>query len=271
METSPSGENRYLRTVQYGDSSNLDRRQNLHDRFSVSRHGFHQWMFDRFALTSGARILELGCGFGQLWARNTDRIPTDCTVVLSDFSVGMLRDARTALGKSRERFGHVAADAQFIPFDDRRFDAVVANHMLYLVPDRPAALAEIRRVLRPDGQLYASANGLRHLRELGDLVRQYEPEYTRGTGGAHRFGLENGREQLLEYFDQVDLHRYDDALIVTDPQALVHWAKSWAPAAFEPERLADFYSFLANEAFTGEMRVSKDSGLFIAQGWGEQE
>lgn len=265
--TDPSGsaEHHYLQTVQYRDASNLNRRGQLHDRFSVNKHGFHQWVFDHFVQTPGNCILEVGCGSGQLWLRNAERVPTDWTVVLSDFSTGMLRDARTTLGDHAQRVVFTAADAQCIPFQDDTFDVVVANHMLYLVRDSCAVLSEIRRVLKSTGQLYASANGLRHLRELGDLVRRYEPEYRGDTGGAGKFGLENGRDQLLGYFNTVDLFRYDDALVITDPEALVHWAESWAHGAFSAERLPELFAFLAKEGAKGDIRVSKDSGLFVAR------
>ena len=53
-----------------------------------------------------------------------------------------------------------------LPFEADTFDAVVANHMLYHVPDRAQALAEMQRVLKPGGQVYLATNGLAHLREL---------------------------------------------------------------------------------------------------------
>ncbi len=257
-------ERRYLQTVQYRDSSNLARRISLHDRFSLNRYGFHPWVFDHFALSRGTRLLDVGCGSGQLWLRNVSRLPVSCSILLTDFSVGMVQDANTTLADDDEYFTYAVADVQCLPFDDGRFDAVVANHMLYCAQDRRAALAEIRRVLRRSGHLYASTNGLAHMRELGDLVRRFDPHYRLNTGWADRFGLENGREQLLEHFAAVDLHRYDDALVVTDAMALVEWAQSWAPGTFPAETRPDFYAHMEREGGKGAIRVGKDSGLFIA-------
>ena len=58
------------------------------------------------------------------------------------------------------------ADIRDLPFEDESFDGVVANHMLYHVPDRPQALAEIRRVLRSAGRVFATTNGGDHLQEI---------------------------------------------------------------------------------------------------------
>ena len=61
-------------------------------------------------------------------------------------------------------------DAQDIPFEDDTFGCVVANHMLYHVPDLDKGLAEIRRVLKPGGKLYAATNGEAHMLELEAFV-----------------------------------------------------------------------------------------------------
>ena len=66
---------RYLRTEQYRDASNLNARIALHVRFATKTYGWHRWIFDQFALSPHAHILELGCGTGCLWLQNLDRTP----------------------------------------------------------------------------------------------------------------------------------------------------------------------------------------------------
>ncbi|MEZ4608117.1 MAG: class I SAM-dependent methyltransferase [Deinococcales bacterium] len=67
-------------------------------------------------------------------------------------------------------------DAEEIPFADNSFDAVIANHMLYHVADRPKALGEIARVLKANGKLYATTVGERHMGELTVLVNAFRKE-----------------------------------------------------------------------------------------------
>ena len=59
---------------QYKDSGNLNTRINLHQRFSSNQYGWHTWIFDHFDILSTGRILELGCGQGDLWLENIERI-----------------------------------------------------------------------------------------------------------------------------------------------------------------------------------------------------
>jgi len=77
---------------QYRDSSNFRKRSALVGKFSTNRYPWYRWVYDQFELSAGSVVLELGCGPGSLWKRNLDRIPPGTSIVLSDFSAGMLRD-----------------------------------------------------------------------------------------------------------------------------------------------------------------------------------
>lgn len=262
-----TNEHEYLQRDQYRDSSNLGARIDLHDRFSTNPQGFHRWVLDQMQLGQHAAVLEIGCGRGELWHRNAARVPAGWRLVLADFSAGMLADARDRLaGDGLDGLRFALADAQALPFADERFDAVVANHMLYHVPDRGGALREIRRVLRPGGALFAATNGPTHLRELGELVRRFIPEH-RQASSSSGFQLEPGREELQACFEDVALTRYEDRLEVTDPEALVSWVMSWAPGRYDESTVDGLCRFLRRElAAQGDViRVSKESGLLIGR------
>ena len=163
----------YLLNSQYKDATNFGARVRLHRRFSTNKYGWYRWVFDHFKLDEGSSVLEVGCGPGLLWLSNRHRIPASWQISLTDFSPGMLQEAREWLGE--ERFVYEVADAQALPFADARFDAVIANHMLYHVPDLPRALTEIQRVLKPGGHFYASTIGLERMHELDELIWQCWP------------------------------------------------------------------------------------------------
>jgi len=94
------------------------------------------------------RILDVGCGTGQLTARLGRELPEAC-VVGCDFSRGMLARAR-----GRSRAAHwVQADAQRLPFPAGHFDALVSTEAFHWFPDPDAALGEFHRVLAPGGRL----------------------------------------------------------------------------------------------------------------------
>src|SRR4030095_895062 len=186
----------YLKSDQYRDSSNLDARVAIHQRFSTNPYGWFKWLFDIF-LTSPANvnILELGCGHGLLWKENASRIPSGWRIMLSDLSSGMLDAAWRNLVVTGRAFQFKEINAQAIPFEKETFEAVIANHMLFHVPDRPKAIAEIKRVLKSAGHLFATTIGQNHLNEIAEWIRQVNPGMDFVSFGSP-FTLENGLDQL---------------------------------------------------------------------------
>ena len=254
----------YLLNEQYKDATRLNARIELHRRFSANKYGWHKWVFDQLQIAPGSRLLELGCGPGLFWASNREHIPADWQITLSDFSQGMLEAAQQALANISHHFNFQVIDAQAIPFEDASLDVVIANHMLYHVPDRPRALAEIRRVLKPDGRLYASTVGEQHLKEITALGRRIFAAYTSGLE-ASPFSLENGAAQLAPHFSSVTLLRQEDALVVTEAQPLMDYILSGkAVHLFVGERLERLRAIIKQElAAHGAIHITKDSGLFI--------
>lgn len=269
---------RYLLGEQYRDAGNLRARMALHERFSTNRYGWQRWVFDQLAVPVGGAVLELGCGPGQLWRENLDRVPAGWRVALTDFSPGMVAEARRQVGGHPAMVAFAVADAQALPLRDGSCDAVVANHMLYHVPDRGRALAEIRRVLRPGGRLYAATNGRAHLRELDELGRRLAPG-TYPTAPASRgelaFSLEEGAAELARVFPRVELRRYEDGLVVTEAAPLVDYllsmpgADRWRRDHGEAERARLVTAVRSEIARDGAIRVTKATGLFIASIGGE--
>ncbi len=98
-------------------------------------------VFDAVAEVSPKRVLEVGCGMGQLAERMHEEL--DAEVVAIDQSERMVELTRKRGVDAR------VADVQELPFGDGEFDVVVAAWMLYHVPDVERALDEIVRVLRP--------------------------------------------------------------------------------------------------------------------------
>ena len=131
----------YLRDHQYKDPTNLHARVALHAKHTVAEQPWFEWVADQLEWPPGGDVLEVGCGSGLLWANIAPLLP-ELRLTLTDISEGMLDAATAAVAP----FGNVelvearTADAQELPFDDESFDVVVANHMLYHVPDRPRAL-----------------------------------------------------------------------------------------------------------------------------------
>lgn len=207
---------------QYAIDANLNARIALHARFATNPVGWGRWLFEHELGTvpPGARILEVGCGPATtLWGSNFERIEPSWQLTLADFSAGMIEVARSVLGARAE---YVVADVQELPFSGESFDVVLANHMLYHVPDPRKALAEIRRVLVHDGVFHAATNGEGHLREMHDLTADWWPY----RAHVEAFGLESGPPELEPFFDDVKVERYADDLAVTDPEPVLAYFRS---------------------------------------------
>lgn len=101
-------------------------------------------------LAAGARVLDLGCGSGDL-SREVLRQVLGARVIAADFTLPMLQ-----LGQ-RRRFPRppawCAADALALPYPHGTFDAVVCAFLLRNVADLGQALREMARVLKPGGQV----------------------------------------------------------------------------------------------------------------------
>jgi ubiquinone/menaquinone biosynthesis C-methylase UbiE len=258
----------YLLNDQYKDAANLDARIRLHVLFSTNPYGWQRWCFDQYALPAQARVLEIGCGPAHLWTTNLDRVPPGWQITLSDFSRGMLEQARRNLGSHISAFHFEIADAQQLPFEKDTFDVVIANHMLYHVPDRLKALAEMRRVLKPGGTIYLATNGLAHLRELYELEHRFDPTVDFGWSSASPklFSLDEGRPEVERFFQNVHIVRYEDALNITQAEPLVDYILSMMTASVLRQRRSELQRFIEDELQRhGVIHITKESGIFIGE------
>ena len=256
----------YLMNDQYKDSSNLDARVAIHQRFSTNPYGWMNWVFDSLLkLPEDAKVLELGCGPGYLWKDNLSRIPAGWRITLSDLSPGMLDTAWRNLVVTGRAFQFKDIDAQSIPFKDETFDAVIANHMLYHVPDRPKAIVEIKRVLKPGGHAIATTVGENHMKEMMEWYARVHVSKV-WESFANPFTLENGLEQLRPYFPHVAHSRYEDNLEITEIDLIMAYIRSGIRVSeLSEDELATLQHDLECELQEkGKIFISKDSGLFEA-------
>jgi len=111
---------------------------------------------ERAAPLPGERVLDVGCGTGPAARFSAERVGTTGEVIGLDIDAGMLEVGQ----RCAEREGHLIewkrGNAVALPFGDQQFDIVLCCQGLQFFPDKPAALKEMRRVLKLDGRLVAS-------------------------------------------------------------------------------------------------------------------
>lgn len=257
----------YLQKHQYKDDANLNARIRVHRQFSTNTYPWFWWVFDHFQMPPACRVLELGCGPGDLWAENAHRIPKGWEVTLSDFSMGMLQRAQEKLDHTPQQFVFRLIEAQNIPYPPESFHGIIANHMLYHVPNRRKALSEIKRVLKPKGRAYFATVGENHMSELLNLVAQFDPQLTH----EHKiekvnFTLENGAAQLSRYFSDVRCYRQENALHVTEVKPFVNYVLSSVKLGVTKNRKEAFTCFVTKELEANDsvLFINKENGMFEA-------
>jgi SAM-dependent methyltransferase len=207
--------------AQYHDDRNLRARQLFWARqepyFDIA-----SWVLDLAGAGQGMRVLDAGCGNGVYLRALAGR---GVRALGCDLSAGMLRAA-----------GHpavVSADVTALPLRDAAFDAVLAIHMLYHVPDRERAVRELRRVLAPGGACVAVTNGSLELLSLRQLTEQAVRRATPGwrmRRATHAFAAENAAAQLGTAFGSVTCVRPSamPPVIIRDPAPAADFVASWA-------------------------------------------
>jgi ubiquinone/menaquinone biosynthesis C-methylase UbiE len=245
---------------QYSNSTNLNTRISIHEKYSVNQLGFGNWLYRQYVLKDNMRILELGCGTGELWTNRLDHLGSGSSLILSDFSEGMVELVRNKYS-AYQGVSFEQINIEEIPYDTESFDLVIANMMLYHVPDLQQGLKEVYRVLKSGGSFYCATFG-----ENG--IQQYLTR-TLGKYGIHidingSFNLQNGADILGKHFTKVDRLDYIDALEVTKTEDLLEYLYSMASigniGSVGREEL--YRCFEENKDEKGIIHIPKEYGMF---------
>ena len=250
---------------QYKNSTNINIRIKLHEKYSINPIHWFEWMFSQYHLDNGMKVLEIGCGNGELWQRNQKNIP-NIQLTLTDISQGMLDDAKNRL-KDIKDIDYQCFDCHQIPYDNQTFDIVIANHVLFYVQDIEQVLKEINRVLKNDGIFYCSTYGKKHMKEITDLIKEFNPKITLSNIKLYDvFGLENGKIILEPYFKKIETLIHDDYLLVNDVNDIINYILSCHGNQRE-FILKDYESFkrYMEKKVKNEIKITKAAGIFICR------
>jgi len=131
------------------------------------------------------RVLELGCGSGTNFALY-DRGQVDKLYALEP-APGMMKRARNTADALQfsKRIEFIETGAEAVPLEDNSIDTVVITFVLCTIPDWQGALSEVRRVLKPGGQVLFSEHGLAPDEPVAKWQRRIEPVWKPLAGGCH--------------------------------------------------------------------------------------
>lgn len=249
---------------QYQNQNNLKTRSNIHKMYSTNKQGFMNWIFERYKLENNANVLELGCGDGDIWKHHINNYDLKYELTLSDISPGMLKNCQENLFKINN-VKYRVIDIQDIPYEDNTFDIIIANMMLYHVPNLNLGLKEVSRVLKPNGTFYCATFGKKtigsYINNLSSMQILNESTY--------KFTLQNGSIILSNFFDSIEKDVYLDALHITKPSDLIDYLNSFSEFSNLSHDELSKVTKILNDEFNrnnGLINIPKEYGMFIAKG-----
>ena len=219
-------------------------------------------------------VADVGCGNGfdlrQIVPQGRCR-----HAVGLDLSAGMLRSLQDL--RQSGALSLVQADAQRLPLPDRTVDVALAMHMLYHVPDIPAAIGELRRITKPGGTVLASTNGPAHLAEVDDLLRaavSSQLGHPVAAMPALSFTTQTGAAVLGRAFSSVTLRTLDVPLLIPSAQPVIAYVASlrepslaWIGEPLDFDAVLDDIAVRVDQVIQaeGSFRATTHMGVFICR------
>lgn len=260
-----------LTAQQYAVPDHLSVRQRTHQLYGETPFDLPQIVLDQIVWRGDEWVVDVGAGTG-LYAgpasARTDRY------LAGDLSAGIL----AAIPPEVQR---VNLDAQQLPLARQSVDVLLANHMLYHVPDQAAALREFARVLKPGGVILAATNSDHNMPQLHHLLQAAFLDLTGADmpiawleAPTRRFSLENGGALLATLFDPVQRVDFSSDLVFPTPEPVIayiassvrDWVERYRPNQISWPALADALQrrLRSHIADHGVFRVTRLAGVFIA-------
>lgn len=204
-------------------------------------------LFDRYGLPDDARILDVGCGTGEIAARLARRFKGSHVLGI-DLLEQHLARGRQRYAKLAGRVEFRAGDAYALDVADNSFDLTVNRHMLQSVPNPELVIAELTRVTRPGGWLhllvedYAMIHAPSLQIDVDRLWHDGVMPYGRATGTDLRIG-----RHAYRILRDLPVHNISIDYLTVDtlraPRAafagiMTAWRDGYAPAIAEKSGLA---------------------------------
>ena len=266
----------HLTLQMYATEEPLAVRIRTHELYTQPKVDFHGWVLDHVSWRGDERVLDIGCGSGAYVEPVCRRLTQGGRLLAGDISWGMLRDVAS---KSLPVCAVLLnGDAMRLPLPDSCCDVVLANHMLYHIPQIEQAVAEVHRVLRPGGHFVAATNARDAMQAFITEVEEAchalgYPAEIPPSPARLRFTLENGWDFLRPCLPNVEQDAFESVLLFSEAAPPVAYINSlrhiygpqlpeglaWETLIGQVER-----QIRSKVAARGEYRVAKTTGVFVA-------
>ena len=245
--------------AQYKSPDKLNVRIRLHQLYSTNKEGFNNWIVKHYSIKKESSILELGCGTGITWQEHT-KLLQDCKeIYVTDLFEVMIEKARANIGE-HSNIHYEVVNAEDLIYEDERFDIVIANMMLYHIPNLDKALSEIRRVLKKNGIFYSATYGENGVESFINQMLNIQTERQ------HTFTLQNGKGILENWFSDVEKLEYDDKLLISNYSDLVEYIQSFKEMNdWQNYSKEELYRLISDYEKQGVIEIPKEYGMFVSR------
>ena len=250
---------------QYRQTDPLKVRMRTHERYEERRIDLDAECMAALALDGDEAIIDVGCGPVRFLHYLREHGHHGALVGL-DQSPAMLAEAQALTGSSLPSVALLRGEAGALPLRTGAFQRVVARHMLYHVPDIPAALRAFRRALTPDGSLLAVTNVEGYLPKINalrdELLRAFGLPSPMPMGVS--FSRQNGKALLADAFGHVEEILLTNTLVFRQPEPIADYIAttfvSWdLPEGSDlPERMRAWLVAEAGRRLAAEGGVWRD-------------
>lgn len=250
------------------DEYNINNRILLHTKFSKNKINWFNWIYDLMEVSENTKILELGSGNGEMWVKNQNRLPENIKIVISDISDDFINESKVRINNEENHFYFEKIDIMNIPYRNY-FDSILANTMLYHSPNVNLAVSEVSKALKESGKFYATTSGRTHLKELMELVYDFDNSCKFTISGENKnFSKENGKDILSEHFKNIEIIDFDNSLVITDFDFFIDFILSFEKDDnfyIEPisKNIPEFKKYLVLK-YKDVINVTKSNCMFIA-------
>lgn len=204
-------------------------RQRTFELYSDPQINFPEWVLTRQNGWRGDElILDISPGSGAYFELARQFFPKG-TYIAADSLPQLLQSAQKQPQSGAVQW--LLDDIETLPFPDHSFDIILANQMLYHLPDLYGSIMELHRVLKPTGLLIATTHSQYTMAEFDTLTRRaltllgHPPRETTSYYGRfiENFSLENGAMLLGRYFRAVARHEIPTTLIFKDSKPAIEY------------------------------------------------
>jgi SAM-dependent methyltransferase len=268
----PATGRRFLTRSAYADDRNIRSRMAIYSYAETAADP--RWRTSVIPWDGTQVVADVGCGNGfdlrQIVPQGRCR-----HAIGVDLSAGMLRSLEDL--RQSGSLSLVQADAQHLPLPDRTVDVALAMHMLYHVPDIPAAIGELRRITKPGGTVLASTNSPAHLAEIdGLLSAAISSQISRPVQAmpALSFTTQTGAAMLGREFSSVTLRNLEMPLSIPSARPVLSYVASirepslaWIGEPLDFDAVLDDIAVQVEQVIQdqGSFRATSHMGVFVCR------